>query len=731
MKKYNSLLLLVFLSGLFLSACTSDKPEPICDQVCQMEKQVASGPMSRKLAEEFDKHYQANQGLSYDELLDNHRLDYLAELDFDVSQAEHYQGFVSAFNLSDNAQEKLNDLGFVVVPAPARTPTGTQPTTGAGPADVLYRVFAADLPVFISADSILHAWHRSFDKILEVSETQMMVPTLSELLSKTIGALDDTDQAQKDALFYLVIAQNLLEPDSNIPASVKDEVETYLAYIASLQLADVNFMGIITTLDFSQFIPRGHYTRSEVLKKYFLTMMWLGRTDLVLYDPDPLADPRPREEAAARALARAMDASGATFLFEKMDRFYWTYVGKTNAITPQGLLSICKQTGNDTCLGEQADYIEEYKKQPAPEYSSRVFTDIPPISMRFFPQRFGYGSWVTSQSTTPRLKPSVIGGRAMAMVEDVAFSLGADRAVEYFAEDMQKPFRENLPATLESTRLTMQEILPSQLDDTVFNHWLEALMALSEPTLDNAYPQVMRTAAWHDRKLEAVLASWAEMRHDTILIVEQSTGGEGCQYPLGYVEPVPNLYQSLAIAAARLQALYVDEPTMLNVVPFFDHFIETSSKLATLAEKEMQGIEMSEADLEFLNQTVDMHGDSYPGFRTYSGWYPKLYWLPGWDLQAQNIFVEDPSGISEPIVADVHTDAENGLALEVGVAHPGLMIVAIDNAGDIAVYGGPASSFYTFNVDLQSRMTDEEWFELVEKKELPPKPDFATSYWAE
>ena len=29
-------------------------------------------------------------------------------------------------------------------------------------------------------------------------------------------------------------------------------------------------------MNFSQFVPRGHYTRSEALKKYFMAMMWYG-----------------------------------------------------------------------------------------------------------------------------------------------------------------------------------------------------------------------------------------------------------------------------------------------------------------------------------------------------------------------------------------------------------------------------------------------------------------------
>ncbi|GAI43997.1 unnamed protein product [marine sediment metagenome] len=34
--------------------------------------------------------------------------------------------------------------------------------------------------------------------------------------------------------------------------------------------------------DYSQYVPRGHYTRNEKFKKYFKTMMWYGRIDFKL-----------------------------------------------------------------------------------------------------------------------------------------------------------------------------------------------------------------------------------------------------------------------------------------------------------------------------------------------------------------------------------------------------------------------------------------------------------------
>ena len=380
----------------------------------------------------------------------------------------------------------------------------------------------------------------------------------------------------------------------------------YLDHIANKQLEKVEFMGSLTWIDFSQFEPRGHYTHSELLKKYFRAMMWLGRTDLVLTGTDL---PRPREEAAARAIAGALTGSTAKSDFEAMDRFYSAFVGKTNALTPLALADLCEQAGLPACQGDAAAMASLYSQQTPPEYSSRVFAEaVPPIAMRFFPQRFAYCAWVMSQTTTPRLKPAIEGGRAMAMPEDVAFAFGNDRALEYYADDLKKPFRENLPATLEAVRSTMEAIPPSQLEATIMTEWMEGLRAQSQPTVDSVFPSVMRTPMWHDHKLETVLASWAELRHDTLLVVEQSTGGAGCQYPKGYVEPVPKLYQSLSRAADRLQQLYtvVASPDP-KLGEFLDNWKAVLAKLESMSNKELASEPMSDEDLTFLNETADLH----------------------------------------------------------------------------------------------------------------------------
>ncbi|MCU0665360.1 MAG: DUF3160 domain-containing protein [Myxococcota bacterium] len=486
---------------------------------------------------------------------------------------------------------------------------------------------------------------------------------------------------------------------------------------------------------------RGHYTRSEELKRYFGAMMWLGRTDLVLYDAEK---PRPREEAAARALASAMQSGAAMSHFERLDSFYRAYVGRTNAITPVSLLALCEQAGLESCNGAADPMTAVYATQPEPDYSSRVTSkDSLPITMRFFPQRFAYDAWVTTRTTSPRLVSSIGEKyRPMASPMDVAFALGADRAIEYLADELTDPLNDTLPATLEAIRTTMNEVAPDELEDTIYNHWLEALRAASEPTLEESVPPVMRTAAWHDHKLETVMASWAEMRHDTILIVEQSTGDNGCQYPKGYVEPIPELFSALAAAVQRMQAVHSTGPFALaRINDFFAHWTDVLSRLEAMAEKELAGQPFDVAELAFLNDMVDRHVDFYYGFRNYDGWYPSLFWTPDWTLshvctnpesQTFEFNTDHPSGLREPIVADVHTDAFNQLALEVGTGRMGLMVIAIeDAAGGLALYGGPVSSFYNLAVPVNERLTDEAWEKKLVSGDFPDRPAFAAPYWLE
>ena len=93
-------------------------------------------------------------------------------------------------------------------------------------------------------------------------------------------------------------------------------------------------------------------------------------------------------------------------------------------------------------------------------------------------------------------------------------------------------FRDGLPYqhNLAAVRAVMDQQTPSAWDSNIYMSWLACLRELSAPTTDPKYPEAMRTRAWAMKTLNTQLASWTQLRHDTILYAKQSytAGGSVC-----------------------------------------------------------------------------------------------------------------------------------------------------------------------------------------------------------
>ncbi len=686
----------------------------------------------------------AEVGTDPAQVLAKHRPVYLPAHGLDVAHAEFHDGFVRGFALDDAETAKLHELGFVVLSRTVRDDSMERST--AGPVDLYYRVFAKDLPVFVSADSILHAWHRSYDEILEQTEFDILRHELARVLESTVAALPQ-DASGRDARIYLEVARRLIDPDTSVGDDVRADVEAMLAIVQVPTVANVELLGTTSRIDFSQFVARGHYSRSHELRRYFQAMMWLGRVDLLLFDGATSTIPAPRHEIAARQIADALARSGAAYSYEKIASFYRLHVGQPNALQPTDLHAMCTKGGAKSCAAA-GDLSPVYAAQGGPAYAATPVARPAAerrgvLAMRLFPQRFAYDAWITSKTTAPELQPDRgPDARTMASPLDVGFVLGSDRALEHLMPELRQPGREGLAPTLVALRHTMDAIDPVALDETIYNHWLAALRALAKDRTDDAFPQVMRTAAWHDRQLEAVLSSWTELRHDTVLVVEQSMGFVGCQYPKGYVEPVPEVYAQLDAAAAHLAQLYAQDGALARggegdaelvgeVTEYLAFFRSHMKRLKALAELELAHAPMTVHDLAFLERTVDKHVAGYGGIRTYDGWYANLYFTRGWEESTGERsdfgYSKVEGGKSKPVVSDVHTDGVKGNALEVAVGHPELLIVAIDGPDGTALYGGPVYSFHAFEVPLAERMTDETWEAKLERGTVE-RPAFTRAY---
>jgi hypothetical protein len=245
------------------------------------------------------------------------------------------------FRLNAEELALLKKNGFVV----------SERLGGSSFAEVLGRIWVDDLPVYIAADPILQAWHRSYVMMLAELEETFLFDNLNRLLTGMSSELPEAaaqagqgilKDSVRDADYLLTVARSLLSGTRQPSVLGQDaRVTAALKAIAELKLDDCfELFGQPRAVDFSQFKVRGHYTDSEPLGRYFQCVMWLGRMDLGVaggpLDDSPCIDPHlapPRELGTAIVLHRLLTDSGEFNRWQQFDRVIQTFVGWTDSMT--------------------------------------------------------------------------------------------------------------------------------------------------------------------------------------------------------------------------------------------------------------------------------------------------------------------------------------------------------------------------------------------------------------
>jgi len=191
----------------------------------------------------------------------------------------------NALGLNTNARLAIEQNGFVVVP-------GTDDDEAA--LFVYGKNWKEGIPNYITSDFVLHLYHLQFDFILKSIEEQHFYGDLS-LMTMALALesgrqyerfSDELKEAARRNAACLFVALALLGDPSEPPDYVAEEVQNELAKIEAHTGYETNNIFHYKE-DYSQYVPRGHYTRSEILKAYFKAMMWYGRMGFLLKGSDP------------------------------------------------------------------------------------------------------------------------------------------------------------------------------------------------------------------------------------------------------------------------------------------------------------------------------------------------------------------------------------------------------------------------------------------------------------
>ena len=147
----------------------------------------------------------------------------------------------------------------------------------------LYDVYNActwnGTPIFVTTDAVLHTYHVLFDRFLAEIEMQKFVDAL-DLLTETLiesteyvfsqSTKPETQEAARRNLAFFYVAEKLFKGnDVASPDTVSELVDSELVLIKDHDGFHYSpIFGDFSKLDYSQFQPRGHYTKNDTLKAY-------------------------------------------------------------------------------------------------------------------------------------------------------------------------------------------------------------------------------------------------------------------------------------------------------------------------------------------------------------------------------------------------------------------------------------------------------------------------------
>lgn len=712
------------------------------------------------------------------------------------NQIKNYANFNNKISL-DNAKDSLLKNGFVII----KNPFNSHEEDIISPYNSLKD---EEIPVFITTDSLLHLYHIQFDETLrQIEERQFyeMIWNISidlqqDSVKKYAMSEGDVKEAARRNVAYFSVGLSLLKPNESqlcpderqcrylenayfnsdelikynfsVPDFVKDDVDEELELIEKHEgfLPSPTF---IYNEDYSQYVPRGHYTRSEKLKNYFKAMMWYGSTSMLLkgteeieygktapFNPKGLISTRNAKIQTISASLITSSFSSSESLKTDWNRIYAVtafYVGLSDDLGPYEYTEALNKvlTANFTSSDLNDENLLKLKAELAKSKSPKIYggtgecgreissgEEFKPEHLdecldkskgfRLMGQRFIPDSYMFSKLVFPTAdkfkgkEPPFTACyieyygyvRCFPRGLDVMALLGSEHAREILRTSDDDNYA-GYEGEFHNLSQEFGAFSDEDWNKNLYWSWLYSLKSLLK-NYGKGHPTFMQTGAWHKKELHTALSSWTELRHDTILYAKQSYTMTGRVTSIDMRLPEP------------------EKP----VVGYIEPVPEFYNRLLALTNMTRQGLE----EKEVLDETAKSRLDNLILI------LQRLRDLSAKELENQELSQEDYDFIKNfgdnlngvisevdekakktTIVADVHTDQNTKSVLEEGVGYVDLIVVAYKLPdGRILIGAGPVMSYYEFKQPMKDRLTDEKWRSILTENKEPEKPEWASNF---
>ena len=568
--------------------------------------------------------------------------------------------------------------------------------------DQIYDVYedAAErhLPVVVLTDPLFHTFHILYDYSIRFAELNHFHPTLRSMLGQMLRAQVELHggagapkvrQALKQNLAFLSVPLSYIDTGFEIPEPVEQTVRAERELIDTHAGFDTS--RVLGTLeDFSQYKPRGHYTRSDSLERFFKAMVYLGRMTFLLSTPDQpeLALKLTRQALLlSQALGTQSSALSAGRLWHSIYEPTSYLVGRSEDPLPTDYLALARTLRGEKSLMEWLAqdsnliaFIHKAESLPGPRIVSnlaRDMTELPPGNsgrvpspakgMRLMGQRY-----IPDAAILQELVYDKVGTREaprlMPMALDVMAVLGSEQARTILIELYRQNNYRGYLSQLDSLRDEYSRLTVEQWNQTACYAWLYALKLQLEPIIPTRHRSDIADfclkPAYADKTLVTSCGSWTELRHDTILYAKQSYTVFATAVPspttphdIAYVEPKPAVFDQLgAITSEMRKRLTLAGVADEDLGSRLDRFASCCQTLAGIAREELIGIEMSDDETRYCVNIGGLLKDLTTFTRPTE---------PDDTLPART---DEDSRMA--VIADVHTDPNTGQVLEEAVGNP-------------------------------------------------------------
>ena len=583
-------------------------------------------------------------------------------------------------------------------------------------------------PNFVTTDLYLQLYHLFFDTAMRKVEEGKLYDAVADLCKALHTEMMQTASTEKvqgvkeaaewDATYFAIAYQLLTQKSLDIPEAYREMAQQELANCNSNSDNISEFIGSIDVkFPYSLFKPRGHYTRSEKVGRYFRAMMWLQS---VYFGTDNV-------KHLQRAALIAEKLSNSVECRKTFDRVFTpiTFImGTPDNITILQVADIMQQQGVTTAqlvgdngkleaFRKKVDEVAEKQTRIRPKFERTAHNKI-----NFMPQRYQPDAEVLQEMVDADSTPTK---RAVPMGLDVMAAIGSTAAERILLDELKQGTQwDQFQPNLQRMKGVMGKI---DWKACVANQWIATLNALNT-NKDPRMPYFMQTPQWDKKNLNASLASWAELKHDAILYAKQpmlaECGDESLPPPVvtGYVEP------NIAFWTKAVELLSDTKNVFKRYDLINEDLEETISGIDEIARflldisnRELSGGKITEEDYD----RIRFIGGSFESLSLDLIKEPDQM-LAGWnDVQGTDKSI---ALVADVLTSNGDNNPEKCILYEaVGPAHE--IYVVVEVGGYLRLMRGGVFSYREFIRPLQEeRLNDEEWQEKIKTYPDTGKPSW-------